>query len=126
MERKDYQFKCGLKCSQEELTLEQDIRLAEILERHEDVNADIMKVFRKPGVVEELLSVILVSEDPIDKSKFLKLKNSELKEIVDDFFSLNPSVKALLSGSVSAQVTETPSSMSLSSDKTDAATTAAS
>lgn len=124
-ERREYQFKNGLKCYQEELTLAQDIEISQILSKHsegDDSQTNLIRLFSKQGVVEDLLSVILLSENPIEKAKFLTLKNSELQKVIEDFFSLNENLRKLLTGSGIGQATLNMTSMSSSSDKTESST----
>ncbi len=99
----EYTFKCGINAYQEELTLEQDERLAELLtavsvpDASEMKLTDLFKILVKEKLINKFLKVILISKDKSDKdSDFSRLKNSELQAVVSDFFILNPTVKSLL------------------------------
>ena len=99
----EYSFKCGIKAYQEELTLEQDEKLADILTaiNMSDVAemklTDIFKILVKEKLVNKFLNVVLIQKEKKGKdAEFSGLKNSELQAVVSDFFILNPTVKSLL------------------------------
>lgn len=100
-EAKRYKFSCGVEAMQDELTLEQDYKVMELIK---SVNltdfkalsiADLIKVFSENKLIEKFLTIIFCinekSEDDLKKAEsFNQLKNSELKEVITDFFILNP------------------------------------
>ncbi len=99
---KKYKFTCGLEALQEELTLEQDYRIMDLIK---SVNlsdlgnttiADLIKTLSEHKLIEKFLSIIFSIESEEEVKNFSKLKNSELKEVVTDFFILNPIALDLL------------------------------
>lgn len=96
-----YNFQNGLKAHQEELDLDQDEKLTEILLGF-DLNtfsldnsiSDLIKSIVKEKALLSVLKIILVpdSEQAIPDATFAGIKNSELQNIFNDFFSLNPTV----------------------------------
>lgn len=117
MEKKTYKFSNGIEATQEELTIEQDYQLMDLLselgigEGQELLNTpikDLIGKLVKNDLLSKLLDVILtVNGKPADAElpdppnggvNWKKLKNSELQEIMTDFFSLNPLVVQLLKG----------------------------
>ncbi len=99
---KQYKFSCGLQASQEELTLEQDYRIMDLIK---SVNltdlgsttiADLIKTLSENKLIEKFLSIIFAIDSEEDVKSFSKLKNSELKDVVTDFFILNPIALDLL------------------------------
>lgn len=100
-ENKKYNFKNGLSCNQEELTLLQDIEITKLLSKI-DINSladtkifDLINLITKESFLPVFLNIILQGNE-ISEDKLLSLKNSELKEIIEDFFTLNPLVKDAL------------------------------
>lgn len=119
---KCYKFFCGLEASQEELTLEQDYRIMDLIK---SVNlsdlgnttiADLIKTLSENKLIEKFLSIIFSVEIEDDIKSFSKLKNSELKEIVTDFFILNPIALELLQALRSAADTSIMSPQSSDSE----------
>jgi len=99
---KHYKFQCGIEASQEELTLARRFKMLEIIE---SINVDlketdlakmkgIINLTLEPVLTGKLLDVILTTkEQPADWSL---LKVSELDEVMEDFFVLNPQASKLL------------------------------
>jgi hypothetical protein len=108
MERKLYKFKNGIQAHQEELSIEQDYRIAELMTEleipgFEDIEKmqiqNLIKLLASSGVLEKFLEVILLpakDTEGISAEKLKTLKNSEVQKVMDDFFTLNPLVKSLL------------------------------
>lgn len=95
----EYKFKCGIEAYQEELTLEQDEKLTVILSSINITDSDIkikevFDVIATEKIINKFLNIILTAKDK--DTDYSKLKNSELRAVVDDFFILNPAVKSLL------------------------------
>lgn len=107
-EKKSYKFSNGITASQEELTIEQDYMLMDLLselgigEGQDLLNTpikDIIGKLVKNDLLSKFLDIILnVNETQADQlpGNWLKLKNSELQEVITDFFTLNPLVLQLL------------------------------
>lgn len=119
---KQYKFSCGLEASQAELTLEQDYRIMDLIK---SVNltdlgattiADLIKTLSENKLIEKFLSIIFSIDSEDDIKNFSKLKNSELKEVVTDFFILNPVALDLLRALRSAADTTTMNPLSSDSD----------
>jgi hypothetical protein len=98
LERKTYKFSNGLEAQQEELTLEQDYKLAELigelkLDNLDELSQlrvkDVLKLLVNENVVEKFLNIILVTASN-SQGSFKTLRNSEVKQVVEDFFTLNP------------------------------------
>lgn len=96
---KKYKFQCGLEASQEELSLEDDYKILDLLK---SVNLDslenlsyitVLKILRENNLLEKFLALIFRIEDQEQIKLFGKLKNSELEQVTDDFFILNPTAK---------------------------------
>lgn len=122
MDKKKYKFSNGLECYQDELTLEQDIKLTQLfskidLQNIADVKIiDLIGLISKENIIPDLLKIILMSESGIDETKFMSLKNSELKGVIEDFFTLNPLVKDALGIFRTVAAMMTPSLPSSSSE----------
>lgn len=115
-EKKSYKFSNGIEASQEELTIEQDYKLMDLLselgigEGQELLNTpikDIIGKLVKNDMLSKLLNIILTAKDKITDEggntpaglvDWKTLKNSELQEVMTDFFSLNPLVLQLFRG----------------------------
>lgn len=129
MDKKKYKFSNGLECYQDELTLEQDIKLTQLfskidLQNIADVKIiDLIGLISKENIIPDLLRIILLSESGIDESKFMSLKNSELKGVIEDFFTLNPLVKDALGIFRTVAAMTTPSLPSSSSEPNAESTT---
>lgn len=102
-EIKQYKFSNGVEASQDELTIEQDYKLIDLLselgigEGQDLLNTpikDIIGKLVKNDLLTKLLNIILVIEK--GAPDWQKLKNSELQEVIKDFFTLNPLVLELL------------------------------
>jgi len=119
---KRYKFSCGLEASQEELTLEQDYKIMDLIKsvNLSDLSnttiADLIKTLSENKLIEKFLSIIFLIDDEEKIKTFAKLRNSELREIVTDFFILNPVALDLLQALRSAADTMTTSPQSLGSD----------
>lgn len=102
MDKKNYKFSNGLGCFQDELTLEQDMKITALFAKvniqsiAETKLIDLLGIFTKENLILDFLKIILRSGQDIPEDQLLSLKNSELKEIIEDFFGLNPLVKELL------------------------------
>lgn len=119
---KRYKFFCGLQASQEELTLEQDYRIMDLIK---SVNltdlgaatiADLIKTLSENKLIEKFLGIIFSIESEEEIKNFTRLKNSELKEVVTDFFILNPIALDLLRALRSAADMTTTNPLSSDSD----------
>jgi hypothetical protein len=104
---KRYKFSNGLEASQEELTLNQDYLLMDIISGAETDNVTLtemsvsnaIKLLSENRLVEKALAVIFNIDAEKDENSFDKLsglKNSELREVINDFFILNPLAGELL------------------------------
>lgn len=99
---KKYKFSCGLQAAQEELTLEQDYRIMDLIKSVNlaDIGnttiVDLIKTLSENKLIEKFLSIIFSIDSEEEVQKFSSLKNSELKEIITDFFILNPIAMDLL------------------------------
>lgn len=100
--KKNYKFSNDLECSQDELTLEQDYKVMDLIKsvNLSDIQnitiADLIKLLSENKLIEKFLSIIFGIEDEAKIKSFSKLKNSELKEVITDFFILNPIALDLL------------------------------
>ncbi len=100
--KKKYKFSNGLECSQDELTLEQDYKVMDLIKsvNLSDIQnitiADLIKLLSENKLIEKFLSIIFDITDEEKIKSFSKLKNSELKEVITDFFILNPIALDLL------------------------------
>jgi hypothetical protein len=107
---KTYEFRSGLKCRQEELDIEQDTKISAAIKKANLGIDDIKELGKLPiletiqkllekGILFELLEIILLPEDGTSGEEFKKLikkiKNSELPEVFNDFFTLNPALEAV-------------------------------
>ncbi len=124
MDKKTYKLSIGITATQEELTIEQDYRLMEILsDLGVDEGKDLLSHSIKDLIVRliknDLLSGILnviLTVNTRSEYDWKKLKNSELNQIITDFFSLNPLVLNLFETLRSAQVTGSMNTMSSDSE----------
>jgi len=129
---KRYKFSCGLEASQEELTLEQDYRIMDLIKsvNLSDLSnttiADLIKTLSENKLIEKFLSIIFSIDAEDEIKNFSKLKNSELKEIVTDFFILNPIALDLLQALRSAADTQITSPLSSDSEMNQESTIPAS
>ena len=143
LEKKTYKFSNDLEAYQEELSLEQDYKLAELITGFnvsaiDDIKSmkvkDILKLLVKENVVEKFLEIVLIpknsktwAEDAsclqLHKSTtrgsrgqagaaLRMLKNSEVKQVIEDFFTLNPLLSGLSQILKPAQDSQTMSRMS--------------
>lgn len=100
--KKKYKFSNDLECTQDELTLEQDYKVMDLIKsvNLSDIQnitiADLIKLLSENKLIEKFLSIIFGIEDEAKIKSFSKLKNSELKEVITDFFILNPIALDLL------------------------------
>lgn len=78
--------------------------------------ADLIKTLSENKLIEKFLSIIFSIESEEEIKSFSKLKNSELKEVVTDFFILNPIALDLLRALRSAADMTTMSPQSSGSD----------
>lgn len=78
--------------------------------------ADLIKTLNENKLVEKFLSIIFSIDSEDDIKNFSKLKNSELKEVVTDFFILNPIALDLLRALRSAADMTTTNPLSSDSD----------
>jgi len=93
--RKDYSFSCGIECYQQELTLKQDKALAKLLSQFKFDSdkmslMDIIAALSESDLLNEALGIILNKQ-----ADYSNLTNSELEQVITDFFSLNPSLRKL-------------------------------
>ncbi|TRZ50886.1 hypothetical protein D4R99_05260 [bacterium] len=108
LETKSYNLKCGITVTQEILNVDQDNSLGlllsslgletfafddiKTLEFSRITNA-VKEIFKKKGL-SEFLKIILIPAEGVSQQEFEskvgKIKNNELKEIISDFFILNP------------------------------------
>ena len=126
--RKDYELSSGIKCYQEDLTYKQDKQILSLLknlniESISDLStmkiSDLMGILFDENLLEKFLKIILLPTDKkeIPEEKLTEIKNSELEEIIEDFFILNPSVMKLLNNIKSLAGSEIMSSMLESSEQ---------
>lgn len=123
MDKKNYKFSNGLDCFQDELTLEQDMKITALFAKvniqsiTETKIIDLLGIITKENLILDFLKIILRSGKEIKEDNLLSLKNSELKEIVEDFFGLNPLVKQVLGIFRSAADIQTQNTMLSDSDQ---------
>lgn len=129
MERKNYKFSNGIEAHQEELSVEQDYKIAELfaeleISKFDDIREmniqDMIKLLAGSNIVERFLEIILIpagSSGWISSEKLRTLKNSEVKEVIHDFFTLNLLLSGLLQNLSSALATQTKSPKSSYSAK---------
>ena len=123
MDKKNYKFSDGLDCFQDELTLEQDMKITALFAKvniqsiTETKIIDLLGIITKENLILDFLKIILRSGKEIKEDNLLSLKNSELKEIVEDFFGLNPLVKQVLGIFRSAADIQTQNTMLSDSDQ---------
>jgi len=109
--RKKYKFSNGIRAYQEELNGEQDFQVADLFAKMEigDLDMSTLKlkelfgIFKdKKDFVNNFFNIILTtqpaSDQVIGNIDFLKLKNSEMRAVIEDFFTLNPGSRTLLTG----------------------------
>lgn len=81
----------GVPVWQHELTIGQDIKLAELVSKLGDVNwknfSGILKTIQKDGFLGDFLQLIL--EGNVGSIDPLKLTNSQVSAVAQDFFDLN-------------------------------------
>ena len=123
--RKDYTLSAG-KCYQEELSLEQDGPISDIImgleldqfegKSFKDIPVMALKekLLDKRGLI-KLLGAALLSADTnkmVGEDFARKIKNSELTEIIEDFFTFNKSLMEafLLLGNKQDTTSTTPTS----------------
>lgn len=100
--RYDYVFSNGIKCFQEELTLQQDKRIAELItslnikDFAELKAAQLIELLSKNELLEKFLHIIFHVNYLPQGRNFSQLRNSELERVFTDFFFLNPTAKKLL------------------------------
>ena len=120
--KKKYKFSNDLECAQDELTLEQDYKVMDLIKsvNLSDIQnitiADLIKLLSENKLIEKFLSIIFGIEDESKIKSFSKLKNSELKEVITDFFILNPIALDLLRALRNVAGTEILSQKSSSSE----------
>lgn len=105
---RQYTFKNGLVCTQDELTLSQDYKVIELLKTADlpdmakllDLSlAELVSTLVEKDLITKLFQIILTpgnSEDVIDTDAIMDLTNSEIYSVLMDFFSLNQSVIKIL------------------------------
>ncbi len=96
-----YKLSCGLEVYQEELTLKQNEEIVKLITEL-DMSAisldsqimELVKTLLTGNVLTRALAIILIPcfPDSFDASKLSQIKNSELKNIFNDFFLFNPTV----------------------------------
>lgn len=110
--RISYKFSNGLECWQEELSLAQDEQLLKIAMSFDIENISlettsiksVIDMLLKENSLIKFLDIVLYRPDSAnpkelqvelkkDTELFRSLKNSELHNIINDFFLLNPTVK---------------------------------
>lgn len=129
MDKKNYKFSNGLGCFQDELTLEQDMKITALFAKvniqsiAETKIIDLLGIITKENLILDFLKIILRSGQDISEDQLLSLKNSELKEIIEDFFGLNPLVKQVLGIFRSAADIQTQNTMLSDSDQSVQSTT---
>ena len=123
MDKKNYKFSNGLDCFQDELTLEQDMKITALFAKvniqsiTETKIIDLLGIITKENLILDFLKIILRSGQEISQENLMSLKNSELKEIIEDFFGLNPLVKQVLGIFRSAADIQTQNTMLSDSDQ---------
>lgn len=129
MDKKNYKFSNGLDCFQDELTLEQDMKITALFAKvniqsiTETKIIDLLGIITKENLILDFLKIILRSGQEISQENLMSLKNSELKEIIEDFFGLNPLVKQVLGIFRSAADIQTQNTMLSDSDQSAQDTT---
>lgn len=112
---KTYKIDKELTAYQDELTLEQDAKLAELLS---DVNLDnvesltmkdLLKALTTKGVLLKFFSIILTDNagKPLPESVLSRIKNNILLEVINDFFSLNKDLMQMLKSLLPPMARET-------------------
>ena len=103
--KREYEIS-GRKFSQSELTLGQDLKLAEILSEIDIKDfanmtvIELVKILSKNNLIIRFLSVILKKEfiEDFNPDEFLNLTNTELSGIFADFFDFNPILRSAFAG----------------------------
>lgn len=99
---KTYNFKCGISASQDELSYKQSKQLLKELkalkiESLDEVTkmtiADLINTIADSDLIPALLNVILVTDD--ESPDYTQLSVSEISEVFEDFFSINPALPRL-------------------------------
>lgn len=78
--------------------------------------ADLIKTLSENKLIEKFIGIIFSIESEEEIKNFTRLKNSELKEVVSDFFILNPIALDLLRALRSAADMTTTNPLSSDSD----------
>jgi hypothetical protein len=121
MEKKEYSFKCGLKASQRELTLRQDRKLFDIFKKSDIESIESLNIrelgdflFEKNMAVEFFKIILKPSDGEVTEELINEFHNSEMEEVLSDFFTLNPKVLTWLGtlGSVADTLMKNPASQS--------------
>lgn len=104
IDRKTYQFKCGITASQEEPTYKSDKKILTILKKLEigDVKnlnelqiGKLLSLLLEQDILIELLDIILIDKQiPAGKS-LENLTRAEIIQVMKDFFDFSPELKAL-------------------------------
>lgn len=105
---KNYSFKNGLVCTQDELTLAQDYKVIELLKTADlpemskimDLSlAELVSTLVEKDLITKLFQIILTpshSTGDIGPERILELTNTEIHSVLMDFFFLNQSVIQVL------------------------------
>jgi hypothetical protein len=111
--RKDYKFSNGVEAYQEQLDLDQLEVLAPVLAQMDIADLKglnmkhISEILFKKQLIRKLMKVVLVSESDITDDMIGALKHEELEAVLNDFFILNPKMKAYFGIIMSAVVSGT-------------------
>lgn len=103
MDRKEYNFQCGIKAYQEECNLRQDkellqlikeIDLGEVKDFRQLKLQDIIDKILSNDIVEKFFNIILIEKtDSAHGIDWTQLKRSEVIEVIEDFFQLSPALQ---------------------------------
>ena len=131
---KTYNLKCGITCIQDELNLEQDHDIAELILSLKDTSLaklfegdlanikimDVILLLKDNNLIQKLLAIVLLKEnlEKIPEEDFNKIKNSELMEVLTDFFNLNPKLVGLLTSFGKGLASQIQNSMSSATETT--------
>lgn len=109
--RNNYKFSNGIRAYQEELNGEQDFQVADLFTKMEIGDLDMQKLklkellgilSNKKELVNQFFNIILFEKNSITgDANYLTLKNSEMRDVIQDFFTLNPGSRNLLTGILS-------------------------
>lgn len=107
MEKKEYKLSTGASCYQTPLTVRKDYQILKLIFGLETGNLqstlesftllDLLNLLLKENIIEKFLGVILTPVGQPFSDGDLDVTNTELEEILADFFTLNPELQRMWS-----------------------------